>query len=110
MTVKGSTKDHHQLVDDILITFGSQPGVRLWRNNTGAGRAMDSNAVIRFGLPGSSDIIGLTSTGRFVAIEVKTGAAKLRKNQQAFKAMMLKYNAIYIEARDLADVAKQFNF
>lgn len=55
-------------------------GVYLWRNNSGVLRD-DRGVPVRFGLGNdstrinavlkSSDLIGITATGRFVAIEVK---------------------------------------
>lgn len=40
-----------------------------WRNNTGALKA--GRRFIRFGFPGSSDILGILPDGRFLAIECK---------------------------------------
>ena len=40
-----------------------------WRNNTGALKI--GRRFIRFGFPGSSDILGILPDGRFLAIECK---------------------------------------
>lgn len=44
-------------------------GIYAWRNNTGATKA--GNRMIRFGKTGSSDILGITKDGRFLAVECK---------------------------------------
>lgn len=61
----------------------SAAGCLIWRQNTGAMRG-DDGRLIRFGLcVGSSDIIGMSPDGRFLAVEVKrlggrTSAAQVR--------------------------------
>lgn len=44
-------------------------GIFVFRNNTGALKA--GRRFIRFGFPGSSDILGILPDGRFLAIECK---------------------------------------
>lgn len=44
-------------------------GVFAWRNNTGAYKV--GSRFIRFGLVGSSDILGILPDGRFLAVECK---------------------------------------
>lgn len=46
-------------------------GIYCWRNNTGA--VKNGNRFIRFGFPGSSDILGILPDGRFLAVECKRG-------------------------------------
>lgn len=63
-------------------------GVHAWRNNSGAatlfGRGGDKQ-LVRFGLPGSSDILGiLPPVGRFLAVECKRPGGKLTATQRAF--------------------------
>lgn len=54
----------------ILAYLETRGDVFVWRNNTGV--AEIGNNRVRFGLKGSSDIIGLQApSGRFVGIEVK---------------------------------------
>lgn len=66
----------------------SQINVRVWRNNVGSAKTMDGRHIT-FGLAvGSSDLIGLTSTGRFVAIEVKTATGKVTEAQLNFINMV----------------------
>lgn len=44
-------------------------GIVAWRNNTGAAKSPDGKRFIRFGEPGSPDIIGCLPDGRLLAIE-----------------------------------------
>lgn len=66
----------------ILALSGA--GCLIWRNNTGV--LPDRQGVpIRFGLcVGSSDLIGITPDGRFLAIETKTAKGRIRPEQQRF--------------------------
>jgi hypothetical protein len=51
-----------------------------WRNNTGATVYQDQNGARRFtkfGRKGTSDILGLTSTGRFLATVDRAGGVAL---------------------------------
>lgn len=102
--------NHTRLLHEILLAYGSRPGVRLFKQNTGAAwmgdeqRLPDGSILIRnarrvpFGLcPGSSDIIGWESVeitadmvgqrlAAFVAIEGKTGRGRASEKQQNFLA------------------------
>jgi hypothetical protein len=60
---------------------------------------MSGERVIRFGLKGSSDIIGIYK-GRFLGIEVKTGNARQSKDQKRFQAMIDKMGGIYVVIRE----------
>jgi len=100
---------HQKLVQDILITLSQLSHVRIWANSTGIGRALtDDERVIKFGLKGSADIIGIIGDeknplGRFLAIEVKTGTGKQRPEQKAFQKMILSRGGLYILARSVKD-------
>ncbi|MCC7005018.1 MAG: hypothetical protein IT497_00060 [Ottowia sp.] len=81
-------------------------GFFAWRNNTGCLKAEDR--FVKFGQPGSADIIGLTKQGRFLAIECKNGGtnARQRKKQEIFQMQVEKNGGIYILARDVKDIMK----
>jgi len=70
----GSTAEHQRLVEEILAKYGALPLIRIWKNTTGS--AQINGRYIKFGLIGSSDLIGLSNKGQFIAIECKTGNAK----------------------------------
>lgn len=72
---------------------------RVWANNTGVGMDMNCERIIRFGLKGSSDIIGLYR-GVFLGIEVKTGNAKQSKFQINFQKMVDKIGGLYVVCRE----------
>lgn len=59
-------------------------GVYCWRNNSGAHKSDDGKRYIRYGYPGSSDILGITLDGRMVACEVKSQFGTLSSHQKAF--------------------------
>jgi hypothetical protein len=78
----------------------STPVSRVWANNTGAGKAIDNpDRIIRFGLKGSSDIIGIYK-GLFLGIEVKTGNAKQSSFQKNFEKMICAQGGIYVLIRE----------
>ena len=75
----------------------SEVGCVVWRLNTGvayAGRVIHRAGqqvtladarMIPFGLVvGGSDIIGIATDGRFLAVEVKTATGRVTKEQQTF--------------------------
>ena len=62
----------------------SRQGHRLFRNNVGTAKTQDGR-WITFGLcKGSSDLIGWTKEGRFLAVEVKSARGKATKEQLSF--------------------------
>jgi hypothetical protein len=91
-----STHDHSRLVNDVLAHIGSMPNVRIWRNSTGVGRALnDPKSIVSYGLKGSPDIIGFFQGGTFIGIECKTGQAVQSKEQIAFERVSKKFGAHY---------------
>ena len=65
---------HESDVVKFAIDFLLQSGYFVWRNNTGAMPWRDrygQEKFMRFGKVGSSDILGISPAGRFVAIECK---------------------------------------
>lgn len=82
-----------------MLAVGNLPGVRVWRNNTGALRDA-TGQLIRFGLKGSADILGIVGpAGRFLAIEVKAPRGRLSEHQQNFRAMVESLGGLYVVAR-----------
>jgi hypothetical protein len=93
---------HSELVNAIAVAL-SREGVMIWKNATGMARSV-TGALIRFGLPGSSDLFAvLPPNGRFLAIECKTGAGKPKKNQDKFAAAIARHGGIYVVARSVQD-------
>jgi len=81
-----------------------RPGL-WWRNSTGA-MPVGDNRFIRFGFKGSADIIGLTASGRFGAIECK-GTGGVQSEQQKHFQEQVEFNmGIYVLAFDVDDIVR----
>lgn len=86
-------------------------GHRLWVNNCGALKDA-TGRYVTYGLsPGSSDLIGMTSTGRFLAIEVKEPGSYTKadhlKRQEDFIAMVRLMGGIGFFARSVDEALAQ---
>lgn len=103
-------------IQNLIMLALSKAGCTVWRQNVGtgwvgqiqrttAGRVIIDNArVLHAGLcVGSSDIIGITPNGRFLAVEVKTKTGKPTDQQQRFIAAVIKAGGIAGIARSVAD-------
>jgi len=71
-------------VQALILLALSEAGCLVWRQNTGS--LPDRNGrLVRFGLcVGSSDIVGLCSDGKFLAIECKTAIGQPTDAQLRF--------------------------
>ena len=105
---------HTDLVNEILLYLS--PLGLAWANQTGqgwtgkmigrnhAGQVVIANArPVRFGLPGSTDILACIRQ-RMVVVEVKTGTGRLQRNQCDFRTAAEKAGALHILARSVDDV------
>lgn len=91
----------------IMIAL-SELGCTVWRNNTGAYK--DGNRYIRYGLTkGSSDLIGLTKCGRFLAIEVKQPGKKPTNDQINFINHVNAKNGVGFVAYSVEDAKQKLN-
>lgn len=90
----------------ILLAVGSRADCRFWRNNVGVGRSLSGDRVIRFGLVGSADLMGILRGGRFIAVEVKTAKGRQSKQQKSFERMVRSMGGIYVLARSVEDVVE----
>jgi VRR-NUC domain len=76
-------QEETEIQNEIRIAL-SNMGHIVWRNNVGFTKFPDGSAV-KYGLcNGSSDLIGITSDGKFLAIEVKKPGGKPSKEQKNF--------------------------
>ena len=114
----------NEITANLLIEIPKRfPGIRVWRNNTGAGAGIStvkqaiaairenrtadairllSSRPIRFGIVGQADITGIVGPwGRRLEIEVKTGKDKMSDEQRAFQQMILSAGGIYLVAVDV---------
>jgi predicted HTH transcriptional regulator len=101
----GSTEAHQRLVHLILITFGSNPKLRIWKQATGV--AQQQGRFISFGLKGSADITGILANGKRIEIECKSGNARQSKEQLNFQKIVERFNGIYIVVRSIEDAHDQ---
>ncbi len=79
---------HSALVREIRLELG-QGDLILWPNNNGVA-TFENGAKVKYGLvKGASDLVGLLApSGRFVALEVKTGDAVTTPEQALFLALV----------------------
>lgn len=98
----------HEIMQGILISIGSLPDVRIWRNNTGSIKTQDGR-FITFGLKGSADMLGILKGGKFLAIEVKTATGRQSEQQKSFQKMIEAFGGVYILARSVDDVNRRLN-
>lgn len=99
----------------IMIAL-SQAGCTVWRQNVGQGwagksqRLSTGSVVIHDPRPlhaglcvGSSDIIGITSNGQFLAVEVKSKLGRVSEDQQRFIDAIRRKGGIAGVARSVED-------
>lgn len=93
--------------NDIRVAL-SNLGITVWRNNSGFA-SYENGRKVRYGLfKGSSDLIGISSSGKFVAIEVKTPIGRLTKEQKNFLQFVRDQGGIAGVARNIDDAVKLF--
>lgn len=92
-------RTHNELVNRILVLLHSHNLGRFWSNPTGAVKTANGHFQ-RYGLVGSSDIIGISSKGIFTAIEIKTGETSIQsKHQKNFEKMIKSNHGYYFLVR-----------
>jgi hypothetical protein len=95
------------LVKQIQLAFAPL-GVKLFRNNVG--RFKIGSRYIQYGLcVGSSDLIGFTAAGDFVAIECKTSKGKKSIDQQNFIEAVNSAGGIAFFAYSVQEAIDYFN-
>ncbi len=95
------------LVVNACLDYLAARRIYAWRNNTGAvsiPSAHGRDRFIRYGKPGSSDILGIMPDGRFLAVECKTKTGRLTDLQQGFLAEVEARGGVAIVARRVEDV------
>lgn len=71
-------------IQRLIMLALSEAGCLIFRNNVGTLKN-SAGIPIKFGLcVGSSDLIGLTPTGKFLAVEIKTSTGKATPEQLRF--------------------------
>jgi len=77
----------------------------VWRNNSGVWNS--GGRFIRFGYPGSGDIIGVTRDGRFISIENKSNNEPTKPAQVQFADEVRWHNGIALIVKSLDDLIQQ---
>ncbi len=99
----GSKKEHDKIVAQTLILLGREASHigRFFPNPTGVAYRDRTfhREYVRYGIPGSPDIIGIMIGGFWVGIEIKSGNAKQQKNQRAFQLMINSFGGFYMVAK-----------
>ena len=95
---------HTILVNAVEKLAKLKKHVFIWRNNTGAG--MMGPRYVTFGLKGSSDFIGLSSDGRFLCLECKTGEARQNYDQKMFQKRIEELGGRYYVVRSIDDAIR----
>lgn len=81
-------------------------GIFCFRNNTGAVKI--GRRFIRYGTPGSSDILGIMPDGRFLAVECKREkGGRLSELQKAFLTAIQINGGVSIVARSVDELKKE---
>lgn len=89
----------------IMIELSAR-GCTVWRNNVGTLKN-SAGIPIKFGLcVGSSDLIGITQDGRFLAVEVKTEKGRIRPEQIRFIDHIKSKGGLAGIARSVEDAVK----
>lgn len=98
------TRHENEIQRDILLWLGSQPDLRVWRQNSGAMRN-PAGRLVQFGVPGQPDIMGLLlPSGRMLGVEVKSATGRQSEKQRVFQVMMERFGGLYVLARSVIDV------
>lgn len=94
---------------EILKAWGAHPRMRIARVNTGAAPMGPNGRLVRFGVPGTGDIVGIIApTGRMLMIECKSAKGRQRTAQVTMQRVITNFGGVYIVARSLADVDRAF--
>ncbi len=90
-------------IQRLIMLALSEAGCVIWRNNVGVLKN-SAGIPIKFGLcVGSSDLIGITPAGRFLAVEIKTPTGRVRPEQLKFIEAVRKHGGVAGIARSPED-------
>ena len=90
-------------IQRLVMLALSDAGCLIWRNNTGCLKNQ-AGIPIKFGLcVGSSDLIGITPDGKFLAVEIKTPTGRATPDQKRFINAVRSRGGIAGIARSTAD-------
>jgi hypothetical protein len=93
---------------EVLKALNAHPAVA-WCERQNSGAARIGNRYVRFGWPGCPDILGMLRDGRFLGVEVKAKAGRLRPEQSVFLERIRCDGGVAFVAHDLRDVMRELN-
>lgn len=95
-------------LSEVLKALKAHPAVA-WCERQNSGAARIGNRFVRFGWPGCPDILGMLRDGRFLGVEVKAKAGRLRPEQSVFLDRIRCAGGVAFVAHDLRDVMRELN-
>ena len=103
------SKTEANIQKEIMLAL-SQAGCTIFRNNTGAYKT-EQGGFIRYGVggKGGSDLLGISYSGRFLAVEVKTAKGKPTNDQVNFINVVKSKNGIAFIARSAEEAVRLLN-
>ena len=99
---RAAKEDRESTVLHDCLKLLHKKGIYSWRNNSGT--LWSGGQPVSFGYPGSADIIGLLSGGRFLAVECKSATGRQSAKQIKFQANIEANGGLYILARNVEDL------
>lgn len=101
-----------KLEKDIMLEIQvglAYQGHRVFRNNVGLFVTNDGRRVKTGLCNGSSDLVGWTNKGQFLAIEVKTERGRLSENQKSFLTAVAASGGVGFVAHSLAEALENLS-
>jgi len=81
-----------------------------WVHRCNTGKALVNGRMVEFGLgKGTADIIGMTSSGNFLAIEVKTPTGRVSEHQRLWLKRVALHGGLSAVVRSVDDVRNALN-
>lgn len=95
-----------EVLHSILLKWGAHPRLRISRINTGSGYPPNSRRLVKFGVPGTGDLVGLIAPhGQMIQLETKRLKGKRRESQLTMQRVIRSLGGIYefVESLEEAD-------
>lgn len=117
-TVGKKPSSESRLLHDVLHEFGRGQNYRISRNNTGvakfcaacervhASERHPAYRVVKFGVPGAPDILGILAGGTAFGIETKSETGRIKPEQAAYHAMLERFGGRVTVVRSVAEASE----
>ena len=93
---------------EVLQTLKHHPLVA-WCERQNSGVARIGGRFVRFGWLGCSDLLGMMTDGRLLAVECKAPKGRLQVEQQEFLSLVRRFGGVAFLARDCRDVLRELS-